>query len=448
MTIRPMKNLLAALCAVMALGACGSLDVPDLNNPSRDDFVQKPTRQAVLSGATGLLLGRRTGIAAQNGYVAELGVLGREAFIFDASDPRFVTELLGPALDPGGPVFGGNFWLSPYANIRNANTVMDALDHVAGMTDAEKESIRGFAKTIQALDFLLVVNTHYDNGAVLEVNRPLGDPLAPIVTDLKNVTYPFIISLLDEGRDHLLHGGTAFPFALSTGFKGFNTPATFIKFNRAVRARVDVYRGDFVQALEDLSGSFLDVRADLALGAYDTFGSGSGELGNSLNGPTMFVHPSLIADADKKANGDLDDRVTRKTKKGAAGSDPDGKVSSDMAFTIYPDSNAPVTIIRNEELILLRAEANIGLKNYPAAADDLNFIRTTSGGLPPRFDITEATALDELLKQKRYSLLFEGGHRWIDLRRYDKLDTLPREYSDAPVHKQFPIPKPEMDGRK
>ncbi|MBJ6765684.1 RagB/SusD family nutrient uptake outer membrane protein [Myxococcaceae bacterium JPH2] len=447
MTIRPMKNLLAALCAVMALGACGSLDVPDLNNPSRDDFVEKPTRQAVVSGATGLLLGRRVGIAAQNGYVAELGVLGREAYIFDASDPRFVTELLGPALDPGGPVFGGNFWLNPYANIRNANTVMDALPRVAGMTDAEKEAIRGYAKTLQALDLLLVLNTHYDNGVVLDVNRPLGDSLAPIETDKAKV-YGFIVGLLDEGRDHLLHGGDTFPFALSAGFKGFNTPATFLKVNRAVKARVDVYRGDFVQALEDLSGSFLDVKADLSVGVYDSFGSGSGELGNVLNGPTIFVHPSLITDAEKKVNGDLDNRVTRKTKKGAAGSDPDGKVSSDMAFTLYPDSNAPVTIIRNEELILLRAEANIGLKNYPAAADDLNFIRTTSGGLAPRFDITEATALDELLKQKRYSLLFEGGHRWIDLRRYNKLDTLPREYSDAPVHKQFPIPKPEMDGRK
>ena len=35
---------------------------------------------------------------------------------------------------------------------------------------------------------------------------------------------------------------------------------------------------------------------------------------------------------------------------------------------------APIPIIKNEELILLRAEANIGLGNRAAAIQDLNFM--------------------------------------------------------------------------
>ena len=35
--------------------------------------------------------------------------------------------------------------------------------------------------------------------------------------------------------------------------------------------------------------------------------------------------------------------------------------SSGYAFTAYPNSDSPIPIIRNEELILPRAEANIGL---------------------------------------------------------------------------------------
>jgi hypothetical protein len=50
--------------------------------------------------------------------------------------------------------------------------------------------------------------------------------------------------------------------------------------------------------------------------------------------------------------------------------------------------------------------------------------------------------LDALLYEKRYSLLFEG-HRWIDLRHYNKLGTLPK---DLPAHKifsKFPLPRSE-----
>jgi len=90
------------------------------------------------------------------------------------------------------------------------------------------------------------------------------------------------------------------------------------------------------------------------------------------------------------------------------------KHSSSFGFTRYGSNVASVPIIRNEELILLRAEANIGVgaANFPTAGQDLNFIRVNSGGLalktftaatPP------ATMIAELLHQKRYSLLFEGG---------------------------------------
>lgn len=451
--IHQTKKALVALCAAMGLTGCGSLDVPDLNNPSVETIRDSPTRATVLTASTGLLMGRRVGVAVTNGYVSELGVIGREAYVFDGSEPRTVTELLGKTLDPGGPAFGGNFWANPYANIRNANVLMGALDKVAGVSDTEKHAIRGYAKTIQALDFLVVINTRDTNGAPIDVNRPVGD-LAPFVT--KDAVFEHIAGLLDEGKAELEAGGDSFPFPLSSGFEGiakvdsFDTPATFLRFNRAVKARVNVYRGRYEEALTDLAASFINPTGPLELGVYDTFDTGSGELTNNLNSKNIVVHPSIEKEADTQANGALDDRVLRKTAKlDKPSTGGDGKLSSDRKFTLYSTQNAPVPIIRNEELILLRAEANIGLRNFGPAIDDLNTIRTVSGKLPPRTDLDESNILDELLKQKRYSLMFEGGHRWIDLRRYGKLNTLPLEYlTDAPVHERFPIPQTELDARK
>jgi hypothetical protein len=448
-----MLKSIAAFALAASVAAC-DIDVPDLNNPGVDSLADSPTPSAVKAAATGLLIGNRVGIGAEAGFVSNLGILGRESYNFDTADPRYVNELLvAPDLDPGAGAFGGNFWTAPYSNIKGAFTLIKALEKVVGFSDAEKEAIRGFAMTIQALDFLVVIETHDKNGAPIDVDRGINDPLAPIAT--KDEVYKHIRDLLDEAKTHLAAGGDAFPFPLSSGFAGFDTPATFLKFNRAIKARVDVYSDQWADALVALGESFISADpADpkLDVGVYYVYSTGSGDVQNFLVNPVLYVHPSVAADADKKANGDLDDRVTRKTVQLMAPvSGAGGLLMSDRQFTMYPSPTAPIPLIRNEELILLRAEANIGLgtpAGLMAAIDDINFIRVNSGGLAPRTDLTSANILDELLKQKRYSLLFEGGHRWIDLRHYNKLDELPLDQPNFVRHDALPIPSSETDARQ
>jgi hypothetical protein len=439
------RTVTATLLSIVLLAGC-DFDVGDLNNPRLEELQDNPTAAAAASVATGLLVGTRRYIAPRNGYVSLLGVLGRESYDLDTGDPRFVTELLlAPNLDPGTPAIGGNLWTQPYANIRNANLLLGALPRIPVLTmpDADKEATRGFAKTIQALDFLQVINTRDTNGAPIDVDLPVGQ-LAPIVP--KDQVFARIAQLLDEAVTHLGAPGARFPFPLSSGFAGFDTPATFLKFNRALKARVEVYRGNFSSALTALQGSFLDTNADLELGVYHSFSTGSGDLTNGLNDPAIVAHPSTKTDAEEKSPGVPDDRYTAKIKT-VTPRTLQG-VTSDLGFTIYDTPDAPVPIIRNEELILLRAEANIGVggANIADAIADINFIRQNSGGLAARTDLTPLNILDELLKQKRYSLLFEGGHRWIDMRRYGKLSEL--QEPGQVVHSAFPIPLPETDARR
>ena len=107
-----------------------------------------------------------------------------------------------------------------------------------------------------------------------------------------------------------------------------------------------------------------------------------------------------------------------------------------------------MAIIRNEELILLRAEANLGLTNVTQALVDINFIRTNSGGLPIYAGATTAGAvLDELIYNKRYSLLWEGGFSWFDYRHYNKLTTLPRLVTGGTFFTKMPFPTNECLAR-
>src|SRR4029077_12554426 len=130
------------------------------------------------------------------------------------------------------------------------------------------------------------------------------DVPAPIVA--KAAVFTQISTLLDDGLTAIGAGGSAFPFALSPGFSSFKTPADFAKFNRALKARVEAYRGNYPTVLTALNGSFLDTSAPLTLGAYHSYSTGSGDTQNALFDPTgraILAHPSILTDAEAKPDG-------------------------------------------------------------------------------------------------------------------------------------------------
>src|SRR6185295_12085323 len=136
--------------------------------------------------------------------------------------------------------------------------------------------------------------------------------------------------------------------------------------------------------------------------------------------PNILAHPKLALEAEA---GDL--RVAQKLEQLTdENGDPTTTTSRNLTtgykFKLYPAPSSPIPIIRNEELILLRAEARFHTGDVTGAYDDLNLVRAVSGGplLTPLVPSTDpATFTTNLLHERRYSLMFEGGHRWIDLRR-------------------------------
>jgi hypothetical protein len=99
----------------------------------------------------------------------------------------------------------------------------------------------------------------------------------------------------------------------------------------------------------------------------------------------------------------------------------------------------------------LWAEARLGQGNTAEAARFINFIRRASGGLDsvPNLGLQPAaTILNQLLKQRLYSLLYENGHRWIDMRRYGKLGQLIRDIPADTVFSSMPVNVFEVNARQ
>jgi len=94
-------------------------------------------------------------------------------------------------------------------------------------------------------------------------------------------------------------------------------------------------------------------------------------------------------------------------------------LSGDYDVTVFTSLNDPIPLIRNEELILIAAEANIGTDNAAAVAA-INVIRNAAGIGDYTGMVTDAALLTEVLYQRRYSL-FGEGHRWVDYRRLDQV---------------------------
>ncbi len=402
----------------LLISSCEKLDFVDPNGPS----LEQTTVQTLV---TGIEASMRLGYEY---YLRDVSVIGREAYYLEPADPRYTGTLMGKdgtQIDPSGFLLNRT-WSARYRVIRNCNILLDQ-----GGKDAA-----GFAKTIIAYQLLLNLNLTYNNGIRIDV---AGATPGPFVS--KDEALAYIAGLLDEAKTDLEAAGSKFSFQLSEGFADFSTPAEFIKFNRGLRARVAIYQKDYNAALTALSESFLDLGASLRKGAYLDFGTGSGDMLNPIyeipdaSNIKFFAHPSFVDDAEAG-----DTRVEAKVFKRSAPTTLDG-LTSDLAQTVSSSTTDPFPIMRNEELILLRAEANVGLGNYSDAESDVNFIRNSAGLGNVTLDANNA--LDEVLKQKRYSLFLEG-YRWIDLRLYDKLDTLPLDRPGDVVHVQMPRPTDEL----
>ncbi len=428
------SHLLSVLL-VLGIGvtSCTFEEQFDPDNPSIEGF-ENASKNQLNNLVVGVLSTMRNSLAIQT---TASGTLARELYLFDA-DPRNTTNLLGGG---GSTLENGDFystapWGGRYRAISNANLLISSANKTSFVTDQERAGYVGFAQTIIAYELIEVLKSY--GRARVDVADP--DNLGPVLDFSAAIAEVTVI--LDSGLSNLNQAGSEFVFSLP-GFSGFDTPATFAQFNRGVAATAALYAGDKAGALTALSASYFDLNGDITVGPKHIFSQSSGDLTNGIfkvastammpnNGDQIIVHDSWIADAEAG-----DTRVASK-----AAMRPDPSVQDMLTGThetrLYASNTSPIDLLRNEELILVYAEANIG-GNTAQAVAALDRIRA-SAGLPAYSGATDDAALvTEMLNQRRYSLWCEN-HRLFDLRRYNLNSMLPIDRDGDQIFDVFPIP--------
>lgn len=435
----------ALLLAVTAIfSACSLDDIEDPNNPSITSVTNNATRGQLQTLVTGLE-------DLSKSYVSTTanaeGTFGRDIWYFNYNDPRNLQQWTGMTVTvPDENFYGvGGIYSSPYRAVKQANVLISAAQNTNAVSAEERLAYSGFAKTIQGYQLVVPANAQYENGIRVDV----ADENTPGPFLSYQDALAAIQQILQEGFDELQKAGDiALPFKLTNGYAGFNTPAGLAQINRALAARVAIYQKDGNAALNYLKDSFLDLEGDLQRGPAHVYGAPP----ESYN-PFYYVlgadlrtvpapHPQFVEEAipgDKRIKEKIFVRETEMIN-------TVGKVP---LATRYQDkrwetNTSPVKYIRNEELVLIYAEANILTGNLTEAVRAINVIRQSAEIGDYTGAQTKEALIDELLFQRRYSLWFEpAGHRWVDMRRYDRLDQISTELDQGTIFKQLARPENE-----
>ncbi|MBL7774582.1 MAG: RagB/SusD family nutrient uptake outer membrane protein [Saprospiraceae bacterium] len=424
------KSLFPVLLALLFLGmpAC-TLD--DIDNPNAPDQTALENGGASINDlrllASGLESVMRVDMEFQYWTTS---IVGREYWDLRNTDPRYTGELLGAGgspLDPNG-FLTTRAYARAYRIVRNAWVMIHATQNTsAALTPAQRNALLGHARTLLAFGLLSELNRQYQNGIRVDVENP--DQLGPFVGYADALRA--IADILEAAHTELSNGGTDFLFTSTLG-----NVSRVRQFNRAIAARVALYRNDKGLVRSHLGQTWMDADGDMDEGVYFSFGAGGNNILNPLfvvpDQTKYVVHPATVDDAEFG-----DNRFTSKTRLLAAPFAADG-LSGDVQVQLVASNTSAFPIIRNEELVLMWAEANIG-SNNGAAVTAINKVRAAAGLAAYNGPTDDASLENQVLHERRYSL-FGEGHRWIDMRRYNRLSQIPTDRPGDIVHTQFPRP--------
>ena len=450
-----------ALIAGLALTTASCKDataIPDLNNVSSSLLATGLNRSSVGLLVTGLLNQDRGNWS--EGYIVFTETMARDLYRIDPAENRWITQMIGQLADPSA-FTGGGLWTGYWTGIKAANNIIDNIKSASDLSAAEQSATVGLAQTFKALEYWHLLETRDSLGIPIAVDNPIGTPPAPFICKPDAMAY--VSALLDSAYTNLqAAGATPFPLALPSGFTqagDYSSPAALALWNRGWKGKVEYYRGmdhskpnagSFATAIAALTQSIGALNASsLENSVYYNYSTAPGEREDPFAGDAA-VHMNPAAGNGIQA-GDL---RAAKIISGVGPYAGSGVTTTfDMAYSVPSDPTnltRPIPLLKNAELILLRAQAEIESGQMAAATADVNFIHTHEGGLPalPTF-ASVAAGRAAVLYEKRYTMLFESAQRLVDLRAYGEMNAtwLKQEIATDVFQSALPIPQGEINGR-
>lgn len=332
-----------------------------------------------------------------------------------------------------------SIWNDLYSKIYVTNIALERLSKANKLSQDVKRHLTGEAKFLRAFFYFYLVNLYGEVPLTISSDYRSNSQLT---RKSKTEVYGQIVSDLSDAEQLLLEN---FVDANGKGVTAERTrPSKFAA--TALLARSYLYTGNWAMAeekasvvinssklkLDTLSGVFLR-NSNEAIWQLQPVVAGwntqdarvfilpaSGPTSSAVEGYPVYLSNGLLS---KFLPGDLRKKVWVDS---VVVNTPTGPASYYFP-TKYKSAtlNAPVTeyemVLRLGEQYLIRAEARAQQNNISGAEVDLNMVRKRAGisqiALGDRL-----SALDAVSKERQVELFTEWGHRWLDLKRLNKVD--------------------------
>lgn len=313
-----------------------------------------------------------------------------------------------------------SFWRDLYQYIYYANSIIEGLSTSNHVTEKVKEQILGEAFFIRAFSHFYLVNlfgdvpivltTDYQKNAIIE-RMPVSEVYEQIIEDL-------IIC-----QSKLLPD---YSFSKGERVRPNKWAAT------ALLARVYLFIGDWTNA-ETQASSIIEQSNlySLPTDVNKVFLANSSEsiwqlLGiQNTNEAATFIfsgNPKIVSLRPEFVNS-----FEAGDKRSAwVGTTTDGSTSYYYPYKYkVVGVTTPIQeysmVLRLSEQYLIRGEARAQLGDLVGARNDINVMRNRAG-LPNALANDEGSILSAIEQERKAELFAEWGHRWLDLKRWNKAD--------------------------
>lgn len=363
---------------------------------------------------------------------------------------EFTTHALTP-----GNTYVAAFWRDGYKYIYRVNAILEGIAASTGMTAAGKTAIEGEAKFIRAFcyfhlvnifgDVPLVLNTNYQASMVLP-RTPVAKVWSQINSDLADakqmlpVNYPTTERLRPNQK--VASALLARAYLYQGRWQEAEAQADSIITSGAYGTKLPALNLVFLKGSTETIWQLQPVRSNMNTNEGSAFYQPS-----TTAQSNYAITPNLLAAFEKN-----DQRKVQWVGFNDTVNHPTWAYPAKYKAGAITNSTSPTEyyiVFRLTEQYMIRSEAcaHQGGSKLATAISDLNVIRQRAG-LPSINPADQASLLLAIEQERQVEFFAEWGHRWFDLKRTNRAQTVLKPLSPTntwkPGSELYPVPDVEL----
>jgi starch-binding outer membrane protein, SusD/RagB family len=413
--------LLAALLPI--LGACSKseLDLYPYNAMEQDQAYD--TEEDMNLAVNGMYYGVRASGSYYNGSWNIVADAMSDNLIINQAGRKSLLDYQRWNLKPGATEYG--LFAGGYTMVRRANAILENIDKFPA--GPFHDNTKGQALAIRGMvyfDLSRVYGKTYTNASNDDLTIPYVTTTDPTILPAKEPVKGFYDKVLADLNQAL----TLINASNGTGKLGRAAVAGLL-------SRVNLYKGDYaavITAANTALGANPDLPAIADFSKIWTDQTEKGVLFKVINNLTDNINTQGV-NYYQPVSGELKSEYVVEYNFMQLFTDTDVRKSAYIRTGTYLGNTynnvikynggagkaqgvCDAKVLRTAEVLLNRAEAYYRTGNEPAALADLNLLKTNRYTGFTNINLTGQALLDEILKERRLELAFEGDRLW-DLKR-------------------------------